>query len=105
MSCFYARRLDMTAVEARGIAKRYRSLVAVRDLSFSVEAGEILGVVGPNGAGKTTAIRVLTTILEPTRGGSASQASRQPGRPRSAGSSASCRKALAIRSGRPGGSS
>jgi ABC-2 type transport system ATP-binding protein len=58
----------MTAVEARGIAKRYRSLVAVRDLSFSVEAGEILGVVGPNGAGKTTAIRVLTTILEPTRG-------------------------------------
>jgi ABC-2 type transport system ATP-binding protein len=58
----------MTAVEARGIAKRYRSLVAVRDLSFSVEAGEILGVVGPNGAGKTTAIRLLTTILEPTRG-------------------------------------
>jgi ABC-2 type transport system ATP-binding protein len=64
----YALRLDMTAVEARGIAKRYRSLVAVRDLSFSVEAGEIVGVVGPNGAGKTTAIRVLTTILEPTRG-------------------------------------
>jgi ABC-2 type transport system ATP-binding protein len=58
----------MAAVEARGIAKRYRSLVAVRDLSFSVEAGEIVGVVGPNGAGKTTAIRVLTTILEPTRG-------------------------------------
>jgi ABC-2 type transport system ATP-binding protein len=58
----------MTAVEARGIAKRYRSLVAVRELSFSVEAGEIVGVVGPNGAGKTTAIRVLTTILEPTRG-------------------------------------
>ena len=58
----------MTAVEARGIAKRYRSLVAVRDLTFSVEYGEILGVVGPNGAGKTTAIRVLTTILEPTRG-------------------------------------
>jgi ABC-2 type transport system ATP-binding protein len=68
MARSYARRLDMTAVEAQGIAKRYRSLVAVRDLSFSVEAGEILGVVGPNGAGKTTAIRVLTTILEPTRG-------------------------------------
>ena len=58
----------MTAVEARGIARRYRSLVAVHDLTFSVEAGEIVGVVGPNGAGKTTAIRVLTTILEPTRG-------------------------------------
>ena len=58
----------MTALEARGIAKRYGSVVAVRELSFSVQPGEILGVVGPNGAGKTTAIRVLTTILEPTRG-------------------------------------
>jgi ABC-2 type transport system ATP-binding protein len=58
----------MTAVEARGIAKRYGSLVAVDDLTFTAEAGEILGVLGPNGAGKTTAIRVLTTILEPTRG-------------------------------------
>jgi ABC-2 type transport system ATP-binding protein len=42
--------------------------VAVEDLSFAVEAGEILGVLGPNGAGKTTAIRVLTTILAPTHG-------------------------------------
>jgi ABC-2 type transport system ATP-binding protein len=55
-------------VEARGIAKRYGSLVAVQGLSFTADAGEILGVLGPNGAGKTTAIRVLTTILEPTRG-------------------------------------
>jgi ABC-2 type transport system ATP-binding protein len=38
------------------------------DLSFCLPAGEILGVLGPNGAGKTTAIRVLTTILEPTDG-------------------------------------
>jgi ABC-2 type transport system ATP-binding protein len=58
----------MAAVEARGIAKRYRSVLAVHHLTFSVEVGEILGVVGPNGAGKTTAIRVLTTILEPTEG-------------------------------------
>jgi ABC-2 type transport system ATP-binding protein len=56
------------AIEARGVAKRYGSLVAVEDLSFSAATGEILGVLGPNGAGKTTAIRVLTTILEPTRG-------------------------------------
>jgi ABC-2 type transport system ATP-binding protein len=56
------------AIEARGVAKRYGSLVAVEDLSFSASNGEILGVLGPNGAGKTTAIRVLTTILEPTRG-------------------------------------
>jgi ABC-2 type transport system ATP-binding protein len=58
----------MTAVEARGIVKRYGSFVAVSDLTFSAEGGEILGVLGPNGAGKTTAIRVLTTILEPTSG-------------------------------------
>jgi ABC-2 type transport system ATP-binding protein len=56
------------AVEARGVEKRYGSLVAVADLSFEAETGEILGVLGPNGAGKTTAIRVLTTILAPTRG-------------------------------------
>ena len=56
------------AVEARGVEKRYRSLLAVADLSFEAAEGEILGVLGPNGAGKTTAIRVLTTILAPTRG-------------------------------------
>jgi ABC-2 type transport system ATP-binding protein len=56
------------ALEARGIRKQYGALVAVQDLSFAVEPGEILGVLGPNGAGKTTAIRVLTTILPPTSG-------------------------------------
>jgi ABC-2 type transport system ATP-binding protein len=56
------------AVEAIGVAKRYGSLTAVEDLTFAAEPGEILGVLGPNGAGKTTAIRILTTILEPTRG-------------------------------------
>jgi ABC-2 type transport system ATP-binding protein len=56
------------AVEAHGVEKRYGSLVAVADLTFEAEPGEILGVLGPNGAGKTTAIRVLTTILDPSRG-------------------------------------
>jgi ABC-2 type transport system ATP-binding protein len=56
------------AVEADGVRKLYGELVAVEDLTFSVESGEILGVLGPNGAGKTTAIRVLTTLLAPTRG-------------------------------------
>ncbi len=58
----------MNAVEANGIGRRFGALVAVEDVSFSVEQGEILGVLGPNGAGKTTAIRILTTILEPTYG-------------------------------------
>jgi ABC-2 type transport system ATP-binding protein len=56
------------AVEAHGIRKDYGSLVALQSLDLRVEAGEVLGVLGPNGAGKTTAIRVLTTIFEPTRG-------------------------------------
>jgi ABC-2 type transport system ATP-binding protein len=58
----------VTAVEARDLMKRYGDLVAVQDLTLTAESGEILGVLGPNGAGKTTAFRVLTTILEPTRG-------------------------------------
>jgi len=56
------------AVEAREVRKEYGGLAAVEDLSFELEAGQILGVLGPNGAGKTTAIRVLTTIFTPTRG-------------------------------------
>jgi ABC-2 type transport system ATP-binding protein len=56
------------AIEARGLRKQYGELTAVEELTFAVQAGEILGVLGPNGAGKTTAIRMLTTILAPTRG-------------------------------------
>ena len=56
------------AIEAHGVGKQYGSLVAVDNLTFAVQPGEILGVLGPNGAGKTSAIRVLTTILEPSRG-------------------------------------
>jgi len=56
------------AVEADAVGKQYGSVVALHDLTFAAHAGEILGVLGPNGAGKTTAIRVLTTILAPTRG-------------------------------------
>jgi len=55
-------------LEAHALTKAYRALVAVEDLSFTAEAGEVIGLLGPNGAGKTTAIRVLTTILAPTSG-------------------------------------
>jgi ABC-2 type transport system ATP-binding protein len=58
----------MLAIEAHGVGKRYGSLVALEDLSLAVRSGEVLGVLGPNGAGKTTAVRVLTTILRPSRG-------------------------------------
>jgi ABC-2 type transport system ATP-binding protein len=51
-----------------GISKSFGPVVAVRELSFTARSGEIIGLLGPNGAGKTTAIRVLSTILQPTKG-------------------------------------
>jgi ABC-2 type transport system ATP-binding protein len=56
------------AVEAVHIGRQYGSVVALADLTFRLQPGEVLGVLGPNGAGKTSAIRVLTTILPPTSG-------------------------------------
>lgn len=53
---------------AQELRKFYDGREALRGLSFSLQAGRILGFLGPNGAGKTTAIRILTTILEPTSG-------------------------------------
>ncbi len=53
---------------AEDLRKFYGPREALRGLSFSLQAGRILGFLGPNGAGKTTAIRILTTILEPDAG-------------------------------------
>jgi len=55
-------------IEARGISKRYGGLLAVDDLSFSAERGEVIGFLGPNGAGKTTTMRILTGFLPATDG-------------------------------------
>jgi len=55
-------------IEAEGLTKLYGEFAAVQDLSFSVPAGEILGLVGPNGAGKTTTLRCLAGIVPPSRG-------------------------------------
>jgi ABC-2 type transport system ATP-binding protein len=55
-------------LEARGLRKAYGDVVALAELSFTAQAGEVIGLLGPNGAGKTTAIRVLTTVLAPTAG-------------------------------------
>ncbi|MBI4771280.1 MAG: ABC transporter ATP-binding protein [Chloroflexi bacterium] len=57
-----------TIIETRNLTKRYGKLMAVSDLSLSVEQGAIYGFVGPNGAGKTTTMRMLTTLLQPTSG-------------------------------------
>jgi len=53
---------------AKDLCRSYGPRQALRGLSFTLEAGRILGFLGPNGAGKTTSIRILTTILEPSSG-------------------------------------
>lgn len=55
-------------IEAKGLHKQYGKLTAVDDLSFQVNAGEVLGFLGPNGAGKSTTMRMIAGFLTPTRG-------------------------------------
>ena len=55
-------------IEVTGLTKRYGEFTAVRDLSFTVRPGEVMGLVGPNGAGKTTTLRCATGIIPATLG-------------------------------------
>ena len=55
-------------LRVEGLSKRYGALTAVRDLSFSIRPGEILGLLGPNGSGKSTTVKIITGLLRPTRG-------------------------------------
>jgi ABC-2 type transport system ATP-binding protein len=50
------------------VRRSYRDVEAVRDISFAVEAGEVVGFIGPNGAGKTTTLKMLSGLLHPTQG-------------------------------------
>ena len=56
------------AIEVQGLDKRFGPIHAVRDVSFSVRHGEVLGFLGPNGAGKSTTMKMITGFLEPTDG-------------------------------------
>ena len=58
----------MSALAVRGIRKAYGGVQAVRDVSFAVEAGELVAMIGPNGAGKTTCFDLLNGQLEPDAG-------------------------------------
>ena len=56
------------AIDIRGITKKYGSLTALDNVTFSVPEGMMLGLIGPDGAGKTTLYRILTTLLSPDAG-------------------------------------
>ncbi|MBS7626153.1 ABC transporter ATP-binding protein [Candidatus Bathyarchaeota archaeon] len=55
-------------IVTRGLTKVFGHFTAVDNLNLEVEAGELFGLLGPNGAGKTTTVRMLCTLIEPTRG-------------------------------------
>jgi ABC-2 type transport system ATP-binding protein len=58
----------MTVIEVKNLAKRYGETIAVRDVSFAVEPGEIFGILGPNGAGKTTTVECVAGLRTPDSG-------------------------------------
>lgn len=57
-----------SAISVKNLTKTFKDFTAVNDISFDVAPGEIFAFLGPNGAGKTTTIKMLTTLLTPTKG-------------------------------------
>src|SRR6266487_6500785 len=55
-------------LQARELTKSYASVPAVTDVAFSLSPGQVLGCLGPNGSGKSTTVKMLTGLLQPTRG-------------------------------------
>ena len=55
-------------LQTENLTKRYGSFTALDDLTFSVAAGEVVGLLGPNGSGKTTALRLVNALVLPTAG-------------------------------------
>jgi len=58
----------MSIIQITNLRKEFSSLVAVNDIDYSIESGQVVGLIGPNGAGKTTLLRMLATVLPPTDG-------------------------------------
>jgi ABC-2 type transport system ATP-binding protein len=55
-------------ISVEGLERRFRTVVAVHDLTFEIAAGQIFGLLGPNGAGKTTTVRILAGLIAPNAG-------------------------------------
>jgi branched-chain amino acid transport system ATP-binding protein len=70
-------------LSGRGVTKRFGGLVAVRDVDFSIDKGEIFGLIGPNGAGKSTLFRLIAGIMRPSAGEIVFAGRRISGRPSS----------------------
>jgi len=62
---------NQNIIEVKNLTKKFGKFTAVDDISFVVKSGEIFAFLGPNGAGKTTTIKILTTLLLPTKGATA----------------------------------
>jgi branched-chain amino acid transport system ATP-binding protein len=60
--------MSQPLLEARGLTKKFGGLVALQDVSFKIEKGDVLGIVGPNGTGKTTLFHLLSGHLQPISG-------------------------------------
>ena len=58
----------MNVLEARNVSKRFGSLVALRDVSLTVQNGELRAIIGPNGAGKTTFFNLISGFFRPNAG-------------------------------------
>jgi ABC-2 type transport system ATP-binding protein len=58
----------MNAIEARGLGKRFKDVIAVEDMNFEIRSGELFALLGVNGAGKTTTIKMLSCLTRPTVG-------------------------------------
>ena len=56
------------SISVKNISKKYKTVLALQNITFEVQEGELFGLIGPDGAGKTTLFRLLTTLLLPNEG-------------------------------------
>ena len=57
----------MLCIETKSLFKKYNSINAVDGIDLNIESGQVFGFLGPNGAGKSTVIKLLTTLIQPTK--------------------------------------
>ena len=60
---------EFFVIEVKNVTKNYGKAVAVQDISFTIQDGEIVGLLGPNGAGKSTTMNMITGFIEQTSRG------------------------------------